>query len=433
MRISALKALNAQHSLFKNANAPRLLACVYIQSLSRAMSEESESPSKPRSKRSKRRESEQPIELPSPQRNKKANVDYPISTATAADLFSKLTWKELGPSNQVNLNYSLQCGQSFAWRQIQESFYCGSIDGVAYLCRQSEDTAFYHCLADSCEADKAERALKAYFQLDTCLVSLYQTWSAADKRLAAIAACVPGVRVLQQPPFECLISFICSSNNNIARITQMLDKLRIHYGNHLTTFQGLDLHSFPTLTQLSKATEAELRAMGFGYRAKFIVQSCAKLEELGGEAYLLALRNKTAVEVRTALIQLAGIGPKVADCIALFSLDQTDVIPVDTHVWQIALRDYDSSLSEAKSLTPKVYQRVGELFRSRFGKHAGWAHSLLFAAELPLFASLLPSALVKEMAAFKQKEKDLKAEKKRLKQAVKTKKALLATQADGSE
>eukprot|EP00730_Choanoeca_flexa_P000977 TRINITY_DN10425_c0_g1_i13.p2 TRINITY_DN10425_c0_g1~~TRINITY_DN10425_c0_g1_i13.p2 ORF type:complete len:123 (+),score=10.80 TRINITY_DN10425_c0_g1_i13:144-512(+) len=111
MRISALKALNAQHSLFKNANAPRLLACVYIQSLSRAMSEESESPSKPRSKRSKRRESEQPIELPSPQH-----------------LFSKLTWKELGPSNQVNLNYSLQCGQSFAWRQIQESFYCGSVD-----------------------------------------------------------------------------------------------------------------------------------------------------------------------------------------------------------------------------------------------------------------------------------------------------------------
>eukprot|EP00730_Choanoeca_flexa_P000976 TRINITY_DN10425_c0_g1_i11.p2 TRINITY_DN10425_c0_g1~~TRINITY_DN10425_c0_g1_i11.p2 ORF type:complete len:110 (+),score=12.45 TRINITY_DN10425_c0_g1_i11:992-1321(+) len=71
------------------------------------------------------------------------------------------------------------------------------------------------------------------------------------------------------------------------------------------------------------------------HRAKFIVQSCAKLEELGGEAYLLALRNKTAVEVRTALIQLAGIGPKVADCIALFSLDQTDVIPVDTHVWQV--------------------------------------------------------------------------------------------------
>ncbi|CAN0407425.1 unnamed protein product, partial [Discosporangium mesarthrocarpum] len=76
---------------------------------------------------------------------------------------------------------------------------------------------------------------------------------------------------------------------------------------------------------------------------------------------------------------------KVADCVALFSLDQSSAIPVDVHVWRIACRDYDPTLKDCKSLTPGVYERVGDLFRERFGEHAGWAHSLLFAAELPAF------------------------------------------------
>ena len=82
----------------------------------------------------------------------------------------------------------------------------------------------------------------------------------------------------------------------------------------------------------------------------------------------------------------------MADCVALFSLDQVEAIPVDTHVWDIALRDYDPSLSlkGAKSITPVVYEEVGEVFRNRFPVKAGWAHSVLFAAELPEFRQQLP-------------------------------------------
>jgi hypothetical protein len=85
----------------------------------------------------------------------------------------------------------------------------------------------------------------------------------------------------------------------------------------------------------------------------------------------------TAVCSQTLRIILpvpAGVGRKVADCVALFSLDKHDVIPVDTHVWTIACRDFDTSLASAKSLTPAVYERVGDLFRSRYGPYAGWAH-----------------------------------------------------------
>jgi hypothetical protein len=84
---------------------------------------------------------------------------------------------------------------------------------------------------------------------------------------------------------------------------------------------------------------------------------------------------------RQALVELRGVGFKVADCVALFSLDQPGAIPVDTHVWRIARRDFnDEQIQKCASVTPAIYDRVGDLFRDRFGAHAGWAHSLLFAA-----------------------------------------------------
>ena len=139
--------------------------------------------------------------------------------------------------------------------------------------------------------------------------------------------------------------------------------------------------------------------------------------QLGGQLQAAVMVETTRTE---ALVTLSGVGPKVADCVALFSLDQTGCIPVDTHVWQIACRDYDTTLREAKSLTPSVYARVGECFRSRFGTHAGWAHSLLFAAELPAFITLLPTKLQDEVAAFRKVEKEAKAQVKAAKSKAKS-------------
>ena len=115
-------------------------------------------------------------------------------------------------------------------------------------------------------------------------------------------------------------------------------------------------------------------------------------------------------DVQKQLVTLSGIGPKVADCIALFSLDQSDVIPVDTHIWDIATRDYDAQLLQ-KSLTPAVYAAVGDIFRNRFGEKAGWAHSVLFAAELPQFSVLLPAALQEDMLEHRALKKEQKQKK----------------------
>jgi N-glycosylase/DNA lyase len=128
--------------------------------------------------------------------------------------------------------------------------------------------------------------------------------------------------------------------------------------------------------------------------------------------------------VQEQLIRFPGCGRKVADCISLFSLCQSDAIPVDTHVWAIAERDYNPSLSQHASITPAVYEAVGDEFRKRFVRHAGWAHSVLFAAELPEFRSLLPAETQADMKAFaearaegKKVKREAAAERKKQKQA----------------
>ena len=240
------------------------------------------------------------------------------------------------------------------------------------------------------------------------------------------------------------------------------------------------IFEFPSIEALSQATEAELRALGMGYRAKFICGSAQFLaaQEGGGAQWLLALRAMSAnllttssipipmqserfeikeertfkseiivksdihfdrnaagavavagaepvandligieaaktisrLQVQNQLMLMPGVGRKVADCVALFSLDQTEGIPVDTHVWDIALRDYDPllSLKGAKSITPAIYEEVGEVFRKRFPRKAGWAHSVLFAAELPEFRVKLPVELQEEMKAFTDHSKSVK-------------------------
>jgi N-glycosylase/DNA lyase len=229
-------------------------------------------------------------------------------------------------------------------------------------------------------------------------------WSICQSRLhfGQIVHRLPLIRLMRQDPLACLFSFICSSNNSIPRIQGMVDVLAEKYGTALPSInlhellcdmkpaidcipqqETVSLYCFPTLDQLLLAREESLRDLKFGYRAAFIAQAAKKIHELGGIGWINGLYDGTHEDVREALIQLPGVGPKVADCVALFSLEQIGVVPVDTHVWRIAQRDY--RFKGGNTLTPAVHKQIGEMFKDKFGDHAGWAHSLLFASELPEF------------------------------------------------
>lgn len=365
----------------------------------------------------------------------------------------------MAPLSVLRLESTLLNGQTFQWRRNEHSIYTGVVPAggaptVVSLREHSGEVQFASWTATCTTSSGAggsggkkrrrgsgggaasasggappppaagapqaavRAALSDYFQLSVPMGELQAAWSAADPRMAAICAAVPGVRILRQPPFECLISFVCSSNNNISRIGQMLDSLRAAFGAPLGTLPAElscpALYAFPTPAALAAASEASLRALGVGYRAAFISGTASAVEAAGGEASLLRLRSGVPrEEVQAALLAFPGVGQKVADCVALFSLDQADALPVDTHVWAIACRDMDPGLRAAKSITPAVYERVGALFRARYtGGHAGWAHSVLFTAELPAFRERLPPALQEAMQAHAREEKAAKLEKR---------------------
>lgn len=246
----------------------------------------------------------------------------------------------------------------------------------------------YHFHSTRCEAS-AREALFDFLNLGISLCEIWEEFKASDPRFAELATCLEGARVLRQDPLECLIQFICSSNNNIQRITKMVDFLS-SLGNYLGNVGGYDFHKFPNLEQLAMVSETELREAGFGYRAKYIIGTVKALQSkpCGGLQWLAALRKLDLVEAVDALATLPGVGPKVAACIALFSLEQHHAIPVDTHVWKIATRHLIPELAGSR-LTPRLYKRVADAFLTKYGKYAGWAQTLLFIAELPSQKSLL--------------------------------------------
>ncbi|PVG04877.1 DNA glycosylase [Serendipita vermifera] len=335
------------------------------------------------------------------------------------------------PKAQLSLAAVLKCGQSFRWttyplagkdnggednQEPTHEYRLALRDRVVCL-RQDENSLFYRTVlpADASDAstDNAESKddetlvwLKDYFQLDVDLVKLYADW--ADKDIVfrdTVKERFSGIRILRQDPWENVISFICSSNNNISRITKMVQSLCTSFSKELYSetlsddFEDANsvhtYHAFPTPQQLAKDDVVpKLRELGFGYRAEYVQRTAQILceEHKDPEAYLMGLRKLPVDEAREELLKLCGVGPKVADCVLLMSLDKRNVVPVDTHVHQIALKYYGlRGTPQGKGgkvpMTPKIYEAVGKRLVEIWGDYAGWAHSVLFTADLRAFAS----------------------------------------------
>ncbi|CAK5264682.1 unnamed protein product [Mycena citricolor] len=327
-------------------------------------------------------------------------------------------WSSLAlPQTQLCLSAVLKCGQSFRWlasgthssQQPQEYHLCLR-DRVICL-KQDASTLFYRAIFPDPQPSSLQLPLRQaetllwlneYFQLDVDLEKLYGEWATRDKVFSSMEMRFPGIRMLRQDPFENLISFICSSNNNIGRITKMVQNLCRHYSPPLLSLPDLQetekevaYHPFPSPAVLAAPeVEGVLRGLGFGYRAKFIQRTAQMLMETHGssesaEKFLKGLRDANTDSAREELLKFMGVGRKVADCILLMSLDKREVIPVDTHVHQIAIKYYGlkGSLSGKTAMTPKLYEDINGKLAAVWGDYAGWAHSILFTSDLKAFAS----------------------------------------------
>lgn len=181
----------------------------------------------------------------------------------------------------------------------------------------------------------------------------------------------PGVRILHQDPWECLIAFICSSECSIPRIRRMMRALSATFGLPIP-FKGETLYAFPSPSSLAGAGEQSLRDLGLGFRAKGVAIAAERVAS--GALDLESLRFLSYDDARATLIALPGVGPKIADCVLLFSLDHGLAFPIDRWVRRALLRVY--------SLPEKTPDRTLVTWaRDRFGPHAGYAQQLLFHAE----------------------------------------------------
>ncbi|KAJ3175286.1 8-oxoguanine glycosylase ogg1 [Geranomyces variabilis] len=296
-------------------------------------------------------------------------------------------WTSLGVApGDLQLKPTLNGGQSFRWRVTGEGEWTSVLKGRIISLRQDgveSDVQFKSHNRGS--VSEAKAILHDYFQLGVDLKALYARWN-QDVNFKKKAGTFAGIRVLRQDPTENVFAFICSSNNNISRITSMVSKMAERYGTLAGTSEddGHAYYNFPTVARLAEAgVEDELRKLGFGYRARYIAESARYILANHDESWLESLRGREYTDCKEELMKLSGVGPKVADCACLMSMDQHGAIPVDTHVWQIAKRDYRiSGLANAKTVTAKNYLAIGDFFRVLFGTHAGWAHSVLFTADL---------------------------------------------------
>ncbi|KAJ7097823.1 N-glycosylase/DNA lyase [Mycena belliarum] len=304
--------------------------------------------------------------------------------------------------SQLCLSSVLRPGQSFRWSILasEPPEYRLCLPDRVVCLKQDINTLFYRAVFPDPQPSPLQLSLRqaetlpflnSYFQLDVDLQKLYAEWSARDKVFSAIETRFSGIRILRQDPWENLVSSICSSNNNIGRITKMVQNLCRHYSAPLLSMVDpwdpsiqVQYYPFPPVSVLAAPNVGPtLRTLGFGYRADFIQRTAKMLVDTHGsgqapEKFLASLRNVSTDQAREELLKFVGVGRKVADCVLLMSLDKKEVIPVDTHVQQIAIKHYGlkGSLSSKATMTPKLYEEIRSRLFAVWGDYAGWAHSV---------------------------------------------------------
>ena len=208
---------------------------------------------------------------------------------------------------------------------------------------------------------------------------LFMLTSAATPMVARLVHQYPGMRVLRQEPWECLVAYICSANNNIPQISRIVEKVANAFGATVE-LGGEARRMFPSPERLlsDSAAAENLRQLRLGLRrAPNIMAAASRVCE--GELDLSALSLQPYTDAKAELMKCQGIGNKIADCVALFGLEKLDAFPVDLHIGRSLAEQYDCPISDnAGKLTESTYRKTVQWAQVHFGPYAGWAGQYLF-------------------------------------------------------
>ncbi len=271
--------------------------------------------------------------------------------------------------NSFELKDIFDCGQCFRWNQQEDGSYTGIFgNNVINVKKQNNEITF----EGICEKDIKE-TIENYFDLNRNYEEIKEQLSKIDENMKTSIEYGQGIRILNQDLWETIISFIISANNNIPRIKGIIERLSEKYGNEIE-FNRKKYYTFPTPEQLKNVSVEEYRKIGLGFRdirlyetTKMILEKQVDLEKMK--------QNPNTTEVRDELLKLSGVGPKVADCILLFSdLKRFEVFPIDVWVRRVMNDLYIKQEDETK-VSKKQIEKIAQ---EKFGDLAGLAQQYLF-------------------------------------------------------
>ena len=268
-----------------------------------------------------------------------------------------------------NLKHIFDCGQCFRWNQEQDGSYTGIFKNNVLNVKKQNNKITFKGLVEGNIKD----IVKDYFDLKRNYTTIKEELSKIDENVKLSVEYGEGIRILNQDLIETILSFIISANNNIPRIKGIIERLSEKYGTEIIWNQK-SYYTFPSLEQLKDVKVQEYRALGAGFRDVRLYETVHML--LDGKVDIKTLYNeKDTLKVREELLKLSGVGPKVADCILLFSdLKRFDVFPIDVWVRRVMNELYIKNPDETKVNKKEIEKMAKE----KFGNLEGLAQQYLF-------------------------------------------------------
>ena len=265
----------------------------------------------------------------------------------------------------IDVENSINSGQVFLWKKNETNWYGVNGQDILQIDKNGKIDSYQNLEADFFrESDDIEKIIKSISK---------------DKTVKMAVKKYQGLRILRQDPFQCLISFIVSSNSNIPKIKYCLENISKKFGKK-TKFQNQEFFLFPKPEKLAKASISEITDCGVGYRAKFLREAAKMMVSKKNDFEYLKKCNYQ--EAKESICQIPGVGNKVADCIMLFSLDKLEAVPLDRWIIRILEKYYLKKFEIAtKTVTEKQYNILHEKIVNHFGPYAGYAQQFLFKME----------------------------------------------------
>lgn len=268
-------------------------------------------------------------------------------------------------------DHIFDCGQAFRWEKQDDGSYTGiagsRIANIQFEPYENEKTTG-RLIINSVSDDDSEQFWEDYLDLKRDYGKIKASLS-RDPVMAEAITYGEGIRLLQQEPWETLVSFIISQNNHIPRIKKCIESLSENFGDKAGEYDGKVFYTLPSPEKLASLTEEDLQVCRLGYRAKYLIATAQKVCTEGiGVLNETALPHVSSAEAYEYITGFTGVGPKVANCIMLFALGKYDSFPLD--VWMKRVMEQEYGLSSVKEMA--------EFAADNFGKYGGFAQQYLF-------------------------------------------------------